>query len=160
MPHGSKKRLRPTRSRRTSGSFVCWAWAGGCVMMAFALLRLAKAWQNRDGRVRKESVLTLDRRAQACREKRHYRLQTKGEGHGGTIAFHHLRSHGGALCGDARRGGGQYRDAIDHSRHRRQIAHPQRRGQPLFQLVGARSEERRVGKECVSTCRSRWAPYN
>src|SRR3546814_16878177 len=23
---------------------------------------------------------------------------------------------------------------------------------------GARSEERRVGKECVSTCRSRWAP--
>src|SRR3546814_14560749 len=24
----------------------------------------------------------------------------------------------------------------------------------------ARSEERRVGKECVSTCRSRWAPYN
>src|SRR3546814_11211343 len=23
-----------------------------------------------------------------------------------------------------------------------------------------RSEERRVGKECVSTCRSRWAPYN
>src|SRR3546814_2710630 len=22
-----------------------------------------------------------------------------------------------------------------------------------------RSEERRVGKECVSTCRSRWAPY-
>src|SRR3546814_16379045 len=23
----------------------------------------------------------------------------------------------------------------------------------------ARSEERRVGKECVSTCRSRWAPY-
>src|SRR3546814_3625171 len=23
-----------------------------------------------------------------------------------------------------------------------------------------RSEERRVGKECVSTCRSRWAPYH
>src|SRR3546814_17815138 len=23
-----------------------------------------------------------------------------------------------------------------------------------------RSEERRVGKECVSTCRSRWWPYN
>src|SRR3546814_9442727 len=22
-----------------------------------------------------------------------------------------------------------------------------------------RSDERRVGKECVSTCRSRWAPY-
>src|SRR3546814_12282332 len=23
-----------------------------------------------------------------------------------------------------------------------------------------RSEERRVGQECVSTCRSRWSPYN
>src|SRR3546814_12014988 len=26
-------------------------------------------------------------------------------------------------------------------------------------IVG-RSEERRVGKECVSTCRSRWSPYH
>src|SRR3546814_13207853 len=25
---------------------------------------------------------------------------------------------------------------------------------------GRRSEERRVGKECVSTCRSRWSPYH
>src|SRR3546814_18536931 len=25
--------------------------------------------------------------------------------------------------------------------------------------IGERSEERRVGKECVSTCRSRWSPY-
>src|SRR3546814_18636564 len=24
---------------------------------------------------------------------------------------------------------------------------------------GTRSEERRVGKECVSTCKSRWSPY-
>src|SRR3546814_2355064 len=30
-----------------------------------------------------------------------------------------------------------------------------------FQLaIDTRSEERRVGKECVSTCRSRWSPYN
>src|SRR3546814_8998405 len=27
-------------------------------------------------------------------------------------------------------------------------------------LVPDRSEERRVGKECVSTCRSRWSPYH
>src|SRR3546814_19308190 len=27
-------------------------------------------------------------------------------------------------------------------------------------VVLARSEERRVGKECVSTCSSRWAPHN
>src|SRR3546814_15535238 len=25
---------------------------------------------------------------------------------------------------------------------------------------GGRSEERRVGKECVNTCRSRWSPYH
>src|SRR3546814_3285037 len=27
-------------------------------------------------------------------------------------------------------------------------------------LMAARSEERRVGKECVSTFRSRWSPYH
>src|SRR3546814_10867675 len=27
-------------------------------------------------------------------------------------------------------------------------------------LDALRSEERRVGKECVSTCRSRWSPYH
>src|SRR3546814_12091313 len=31
----------------------------------------------------------------------------------------------------------------------------------LERVVGSgRSEERRVGKECVSTCRSRWSPYH
>src|SRR3546814_11360717 len=38
-----------------------------------------------------------------------------------------------------------------------------RRGSGTFDgLVrkGPRAEERRVGKECVSTCRSRWAPYH
>src|SRR3546814_12314101 len=39
-------------------------------------------------------------------------------------------------------------------------------GQAIQTIPGAtthrekRSEERRVGKECVSTCRSRWAPYH
>src|SRR3546814_17538214 len=27
-------------------------------------------------------------------------------------------------------------------------------------IPSERSEERRVGKECVSTCRSRWSPYH
>src|SRR3546814_9845169 len=31
-------------------------------------------------------------------------------------------------------------------------------GMHLFEEI--RSEERRVGKECVSTCRSRWSPYH
>src|SRR3546814_12723787 len=30
----------------------------------------------------------------------------------------------------------------------------------LFSCSSFRSEERRVGKECVSTCRSRWSPYH
>src|SRR3546814_13149673 len=31
--------------------------------------------------------------------------------------------------------------------------------EPDFDFL-SRSEERRVGKECVSTCRSRWSPYH
>src|SRR3546814_6221599 len=43
-----------------------------------------------------------------------------------------------------------HHDAIDAARLiGRAPGHPQRR-----------SEERRVGKECVSTCRSRWLPYH
>src|SRR3546814_15552333 len=34
-------------------------------------------------------------------------------------------------------------------------------GSPFIDLYERlRSEERRVGKECVSTCRSRWSPYH
>ena len=32
------------------------------------------------------------------------------------------------------------------------------RGGSIF--LDARSEERRVGKECTATCRSRWSPYH
>src|SRR3546814_8226055 len=36
-----------------------------------------------------------------------------------------------------------------------------KKGQVSYASVGAgRSEERRVGKECVSTCSSRWSPYH
>src|SRR3546814_9300204 len=34
------------------------------------------------------------------------------------------------------------------------------RGHPEVIGTFGRSEERRVGKECVSTCRSRWSPYH
>ena len=43
---------------------------------------------------------------------------------------------------------------------------PLRRGDIVFyerasgQFVMHRSEERRVGKECASMCRSRWSPYH
>src|SRR3546814_16310446 len=36
----------------------------------------------------------------------------------------------------------------------------QRDTQKAIVLGKGRSEERRVGKECVSTCRSRWSPYH
>ena len=31
---------------------------------------------------------------------------------------------------------------------------------PYVMLYEGRSEERRVGKECASMCRSRWSPYH
>src|SRR3546814_16497825 len=64
---------------------------------------------------------------------------------------------------------------VDHAAHRGRVlelaravelveaeAHERR---PLVLLApdraaDLRSEERRVGKECVSTCRSRWSPYH
>src|SRR3546814_15541197 len=33
-------------------------------------------------------------------------------------------------------------------------------GERSVKNKASRSEERRVGKECVSTCRSRWSPYH
>src|SRR3546814_11353423 len=40
------------------------------------------------------------------------------------------------------------------------LAYGQTLGAPGSNILPLRSEERRVGKECVSTCRSRWSPYN
>src|SRR3546814_14951129 len=45
-----------------------------------------------------------------------------------------------------------------HSARRRPLFLHGPGGRPARSDV--RSEERRVGKECVSTCRSRWSPYN
>src|SRR3546814_1562133 len=62
-----------------------------------------------------------------------------------------------------------HRLAVDEELPPRHRAHLDRRG---FEVAGRaiglsgkarrgiRSEERRVGKECVSTCRSRWSPYH
>src|SRR3546814_15285533 len=40
------------------------------------------------------------------------------------------------------------------------LLHLEQHGVEILEIEGARSEERRVGKECVSTCRSRWSPYH
>src|SRR3546814_1899912 len=47
----------------------------------------------------------------------------------------------------------------DHLGSRTRVAQPQRQRVRQRKLA-KRSEERRVGKECVSTCRSRWSPYH
>src|SRR3546814_4702234 len=43
-----------------------------------------------------------------------------------------------------------------YSRRRKEFPDPH----AYLEVVMERSEERRVGKECVSTCRSRWSPYD
>src|SRR3546814_8093200 len=50
---------------------------------------------------------------------------------------------------------------LDVERRHRGAAHGGVEGDRagLAEFLG-RSEERRVGKECVSTCRSRWSPYS
>src|SRR3546814_16303794 len=64
--------------------------------------------------------------------------------------------HGGlaaALCSDRL---DHRRLPADRAANRGDLADPAR-----FRLPDpGRSEERRVGKECVSTCRSRWSPYH
>src|SRR3546814_3645013 len=57
--------------------------------------------------------------------------------------FAHFHHEGGAPAGEIVRRADAGEDAV----HQRQLA-------------GGRSEERRVGKECVSTSRSRWSPYH
>src|SRR3546814_14845809 len=42
--------------------------------------------------------------------------------------------------------------------HLSRMANGQRRVMSVAEVT--RSEERRVGKECASTCRSRWSPYH
>src|SRR3546814_12141728 len=53
---------------------------------------------------------------------------------------------------------GDEHDAVNNNRQRLRAMLP---GDPVWlKQVHGRSEERRVGKECVSTCRFRWSPYH
>src|SRR3546814_4204691 len=45
-----------------------------------------------------------------------------------------------------------------HGRMVRRGAPPRQPGRGFSDRHSSRSEERRVGKECVSTCRARWSP--
>src|SRR3546814_11515875 len=60
------------------------------------------------------------------------------------------------------------RNTIGHEEGAAEVRGRVRRDENLHDLVNPSclsepvesSEERRVGKECVSTCRSRWSPYH
>src|SRR3546814_18361095 len=92
-------------------------------------------------------------------------LRLGAEGEGFKVAMQVLdrgRLHISAVCvGVAER---LIKDCVEYAAERRQF------GQPLtgFQLIQGmiadckteRSEERRVGKEWVSTCRPRWSTYH
>src|SRR3546814_8201673 len=58
------------------------------------------------------------------------------------------------------RGPGNLRQPVDVEQQREDAIFKAvaERQQPF--MHHPRSEERRVGKECVSTCRSRWSPYH
>src|SRR3546814_16426251 len=99
-------------------------------------------------------------------ETRRQRRSTKARRHTARAANGH-RKH--ELCGLWR---GDWRDADDSAPHLRAFTDrsPSDGGRPTMNDAGSiqgdlfaldsRSEERRVGKECVSTCRSRWSPYH
>src|SRR3546814_19728497 len=67
--------------------------------------------------------------------------------------FHRIRHYG--LLASARR-----KAHLEHARRLLDVAPPPD-DEPADDAEPSplRSEERRVGKECVSTCRSRWSPY-
>src|SRR3546814_1993276 len=70
----------------------------------------------------------------------------------------HAPQPGATAARDAKRMGDAADDqqqAETMQRHRRHLVRDLQQ-----QQQDQRSEERRAGKECVSTCRSRWSPYH
>src|SRR3546814_17458789 len=92
-------------------------------------------------------------------EHRHFHQRPDHRGEGDRRSQAERRnSHGdGQLevvaCGSEGDGGGAWVVGLD------QPAHKETDEELDHEVECQRSEERRVGKECVSTCRSRWSPY-
>src|SRR3546814_11040256 len=53
-----------------------------------------------------------------------------------------------------------YGDHLLFNLHQFDATNAKRVADAINRALGPRSEERRVGKACVSTCRSRWSPYH
>src|SRR3546814_18196728 len=71
------------------------------------------------------------------------------------VTEHRLLRQIGSLAGHE---GFEFREAGDSGREKERFGALQQTW--LCNAHPDRSEERRVGKECVSTCRSRWSPYH
>src|SRR3546814_17724904 len=54
----------------------------------------------------------------------------------------------------------QSEGAVERKCHSFSVEHCFTHTAEMMAAITSRSEERRVGKECVSTCRSRWSPYH
>src|SRR3546814_18618421 len=76
------------------------------------------------------------------------------EFHGGGSTSRSNRAQGGYISKHF----GQRHLGLDHLRATAGV-HAFQLAAALVEITHDRSEERRVGKECVSTCRSRWSPY-
>src|SRR3546814_13139840 len=68
-------------------------------------------------------------------------------------AIRNLQAAGAAACRACTEGDRRC-DEADAGRHEEGFR------QGGIKLLPPRSDERRVGKECVSTCSSRWSPYH
>src|SRR3546814_12824053 len=71
-------------------------------------------------------------------------------------AFSSIRTTSSALVPNSRNKGSESSDKMT-GRNLLSVSIAPRKTKPS---APSRSEERRVGKECVSTCRSRWSPYH
>src|SRR3546814_15548435 len=65
-----------------------------------------------------------------------------------------------AAIGESRRYPGEVDSAGDPCRFQLSLAKRLTGDRNFLEVLIPRSEERRVGKECVRTCRSRWSPYH
>src|SRR3546814_13794318 len=80
--------------------------------------------------------------------------------HGTTVASNAILQKAGARTGLLTTAG--FRDVLEIGRIRTpdMFDLAWEKPQPLVPPRHRRSEERRVGKECVSTCSYRWSPYS
>src|SRR3546814_2316396 len=71
-----------------------------------------------------------------------------------------LRPHRPSWLASPREAAEHQRDGVGIERRRGDAGLAHRAGHTPDHAAFGRSEERRVGKECVSTCSSRWSPYH